>query len=357
MCACTHGSSEEGAHVICVDLGPFLGHLICHSAVLQRRQALASRRRLRLGRRASAHPRSRRNRHLLGAVLPLAPVMGSDALLGVNLHPDPQVTRILLLLQDLLDRAVRKPVLAHPPQMLRAQVRLGHDAKRLAKERQAARAALRDADQVHGRRHTLDNGQRRQRCFRRAERVARQRIAAAARHVRDGDRLQGPPGVRAQAQPTEDLVRPAIAAARRDDVERVNVHVARELDGLARARRRVHRHGHARRREERLHFLRPLGLGTPRPCVWVDEDVGAFAAGGGPVGAGEEGFGPFRDGVGGRQGVLAVARGSRGVGELDNAQLGLGDVLGVVDGQRCLVLSQLGPEDVVKRYRACLGRA
>lgn len=100
----------------------------------------------------------------------------------------------------------------------------------------------------------------------------------------------------------------------------------------------MYRRRHARRREQRRYFLRPLGLCAPGPCVWVDEDVGAFAAGGGAVGRGEERFGPFGDGVGARESGIAVGRGSCGIGEFSDAQLGLGDFLGKFDCQSRLVL-------------------
>lgn len=178
----------------------------------------------------------------------------------------------------------------------------------------------------------------------RAQGVARERVAAAAGDLGDGEPPQGAARVRAAAEAVEALVRQAVAAARHDDVETVEVERLAETDGLAGRRRRVHGQGHARRLEEGPHVAVPLALGAAGPGVRVDEDVGALAAWGGPVGSGEELGGPFGDDIG------AVAGGGGGEDEPGGADVGGGHGLGVVDDEGLLVFGELGPEDVVERY-------
>lgn len=268
--------------------------------------------------------------------------MRPDRILVVNLHLDPQVARVHLLLEDARQRPVREAVLAHPPQVLRRQVRLGHDPQRRAQEAQrargfaraCARAPLRDADQVHGRRHALDDRQRRETRAMRPKHITGQRVAAAAGDVGDGELGQRAPGVRPLGEAVEDLVREPVAAARDHDVVVIDGERGAKVDGLARAGGGVDRQRHARGVEEGLDLVVPFFLRAAWAGVGVYEDIGAFATRGGAVGSVEEGGGPLGDGIVVVVVVLGGCCGGGGSreGEFGGAQLGLGDVLGVVDG-------------------------
>lgn len=333
----TYVSAVKVAELVVLDNLPPLGHLIPHSPIPQLRQAPLNALPLRL-----PFPPI----HLPTRPRPRPPIMLPNIPLPLNLHLHRNLTRINLLPKDPRQEPHREPRLAHPPHVLRREVALSHYAQALAQEREVPRAPLGNAHQVHGGRHPLDDGQRGWADAVRAVEVAAHGVPRAAGDMRDSQPPQRPPRIPPLPQAVENLMREPIPRARNNRIERLNVHIPRNLHALARVPRPHDVDAHPRRLEDGRRLPFPQLLRAAGPRVRVDQDLCAPALLGGAVGPPFEHFGKGarRDPVRGR----GECEGEGCRAELRGGCVGVGDAQDIQDN--------LGPKDVVQGYRGRDGR-
>lgn len=154
----------------------------------------------------------------------------------LNHDLDGYIARIHPLLQQPCQKAVGKARLPQPADMLRCQVRLGHNTNRLRQERQRARRPLRDGDQIQRRHETLDRRQSRETGTSTACQIAAHRISATARHLHDRDLSQRTSSIRSFPQPIENLMRQSVPRARDHHIVGLNIQFLRDRDCLPLAR-------------------------------------------------------------------------------------------------------------------------